>query len=59
MDITESDATQKNLYDLLYELCRKAGMDDNEAVDTALNLQSAVLVGIDNAGGTSDLIPEE
>ena len=57
--ITERDANDKTLYDLLYELCRKAGMNDPEATDAALQLQSDVNRGIRRMGGDIDLIPEE
>lgn len=59
MKITEKDATDKTLFDLLYELCRKAGLDDTKACDTAEALQGDVWRAINRAGGDADLIPEE
>jgi hypothetical protein len=59
MKITEDMATDKNLYDLLYELCRKAGMDDDKAVNLAQSLQHTVVRGIMQGGGDVDAIPEE
>ena len=57
--ITEKDANNQSLWQLLYELCRKAGMTDAEATDGALQLQHEVTRSIAQMGGDVEAIPEE
>ena len=59
MEVTEKDVTERLLYDVIYEYLRKCGLDDNTAVDLALNIQSQIGFSAEQAGGDTSLVPED
>jgi hypothetical protein len=59
MEITPENITNKLLYDAIYEYLRKCGLDDNEAVNLALEIQSHIGGAAERYGGDTNQVPED